>query len=303
MTEKHRQLIEQKLERLREARILATDASVQFKLDHEIEELEAKLAGAADNGRTFAKRPTAKPKEKRNFIALIGVIIAAIVLLFGNNLLGKFLWGEEGTTTQTVATTPLPPISDTNRTKILDTLPVHEGKQEPKSPELTKVKTEESIPPVKANLRQEQEQDKPAPEIEKIAPLSISCTTNKGNNKPQFQAGETAVFYYQVNRPCYVRVIGKLVDGRCVLLEEQKVVEASTEQQLLLGEFTVEPPLGEEEVYFFASLKAFPDLVTSTSADGYEVITEGLPKALRKTRGFKLKNAFAEAKLETFTYE
>ncbi|MEL6945709.1 MAG: DUF4384 domain-containing protein, partial [Bacteroidota bacterium] len=120
----------------------------------------------------------------------------------------------------------------------------------------------------------------------------------------RFQKGDTVAFHYQVNQVCYIRVIGKLADGRIVLLyDDQRIEQADINKQLQLAKFEVDDPLGKEELYFFAQKKKFPTLTTSYSDDGYDVITSGLPKALKKTRGFKVVNEYAEARLEVETYQ
>lgn len=68
MTRKNRQLLEKKLEKLHEARILATGASEQFKLDRQIEELEQQLIAARENRPVFDKHPTTTIENSKNVV-------------------------------------------------------------------------------------------------------------------------------------------------------------------------------------------------------------------------------------------
>lgn len=133
--------------------------------------------------------------------------------------------------------------------------------------------------------------------------LVIACKSNKGRTNLSFVKGETMRFYFKVNQPCTVRTIYKLADGRLVLLDNDRpvsVVQAG--KWLEIGEgFEVSEPFGAEQVYVFAQTSAFEPLVTSMDADGYLFIREGLPEALRKSRGFKKKQRFAENSIELST--
>lgn len=229
-------------------------------------------------------------------LAVVAVILVGIVTLFGSNL--KAVLFPEQVAIASIDTIPEQPILvDSTDISKPETIASPKGKPPKEVPPTTKTSTavpQEEIPKTKAEKTITQ----------KIEPLKISARSNKGKSNLRFQSGETAAFYYEVNQACYVRFIGKLVDGRSVLLfEDQKIGASETNQSLTLAEFTVEPPLGEEQIYFFAQNKAFPTLETYTSEDDYIVITDGLPKALQKTRGFKVKNAFAEDRLDILTYE
>ncbi|MBK6996054.1 MAG: hypothetical protein IPH31_14435 [Lewinellaceae bacterium] len=103
-------------------------------------------------------------------------------------------------------------------------------------------------------------------------------------------------FYFKVSQACTVRSIYKLADGRLVLLDNDRPVTAAqvgTWLEIGAG-FDVSDPYGDERVFVFAQNTAFDPLVTTVDGDGYHFIQEGLPDALRKTRGFKKKKRFAE---------
>jgi hypothetical protein len=133
--------------------------------------------------------------------------------------------------------------------------------------------------------------------------LTIACKSNKGQTNVYFKKGETMRFYFKVSQACTVRTIYKLADGRLVLLDNDRPVNAAQVGKWLeIGEgFEVSEPFGEELVYVFAQTSAFEPLVTSMDSDGYLFIREGLPEALRKSRGFKKKVRFAESSLELNT--
>ncbi|AEE48142.1 DUF4384 domain-containing protein [Haliscomenobacter hydrossis] len=136
------------------------------------------------------------------------------------------------------------------------------------------------------------------------APLHITCTSNKGRNNPQFYAGEIMRFYYSVNRPCHVRCIYQLADGRLVLFDEDQQANATQGIPTEIGAgFVAAAPFGPERLYLFASTAAFPTLHTKTDPDGYAFIVDGLPQALQKTRGFKKLQQIVETQLNLNTLE
>ena len=132
--------------------------------------------------------------------------------------------------------------------------------------------------------------------------LNIVCKTNKGTEDVRFKSGETIRFYYQVNRPCLMRIVYKLTDGRLILLEnDRQIHEEEVGQFVELGDgYETAAPYGQESLYFFVQSEAFPKLNTR-SEDGYTVILDDLPTSLRKTRGIKKKKYFAEYKIDLIT--
>jgi hypothetical protein len=168
-----------------------------------------------------------------------------------------------------------------------------------------------TTPPASVPVLQEPRSNSAASRQTASAPISspadttmvIAVKSNKGRTSLSFVHGETMRFYIKVNQPCTVRSIYKLADGRLVLLDNDRHVNAAQVGKWLeIGEgFEVSEPFGEELVYVFAQTSAFEPLVTSMDSDGYLFIREGLPEALRKSRGFKKKVRFAESSLELNT--
>ncbi len=142
--------------------------------------------------------------------------------------------------------------------------------------------------------------EEPLPE--KKASFHLDIKTNKGANNLVFQESEELRLFFQVNRPCLLRTIYKLADGSLILLDDDREVNTpETKKWVELGDgFEVAPPFGTEELYVFAQEKPFPKLVVE-KIDGYAYIKEGLPNALRKTRGLKKKNNLLEKKLQLTT--
>ncbi|MEL6721190.1 MAG: DUF4384 domain-containing protein [Bacteroidota bacterium] len=239
------------------------------------------------------KRSPKQQKWRNFFVIAAGIIgaLAGIAEITGKNI--SNLFAEEATVTPIVDTQTVP-------ITLVDTIP----QEEPSTKDKPQKQPTISTPP-NPKLENEIQEVKPPPkETPKTEALKISCSTNKGTHNLRFQKGDTVAFHYQVNQVCYIRVIGKLADGRIVLLyDDQRIEQADINKQLQLAKFEVDDPLGKEELYFFAQKKKFPTLTTSYSDDGYDVITSGLPKALKKTRGFKVVNEYAEARLEVETYQ
>ncbi|MCB0631431.1 MAG: hypothetical protein KDD15_16910 [Lewinella sp.] len=183
-------------------------------------------------------------------------------------------------------------------TTVFDTTTISQG---PSTPPSGSEATEEK-PAVQA--RQSSEPTSP-PAVTKSATLNISATTNKGSKDLHFRNGETMRLFYRVTRPCRVRVIYKLADDRLILFyDDQQITADQVGQDIELGDgFVVAPPYGQEALYLFAQSETFPALITIESDDGYTEIRDGLPDALRKTRGFKKKTYFAETQLAITTME
>lgn len=133
--------------------------------------------------------------------------------------------------------------------------------------------------------------------------LHIKTKTNKTTNPATFTSGETMRAYYQVNRPCLLRVIYQLADGRLILFEnDRQITQEQVGHFIELGDgYEAAEPFGKERLYFFVQTDPFPKLTTEQSDDGYLEIKDGLDQSLRKTRGLKPKKYFAEAKLEIET--
>lgn len=81
MTGKERQLIIGKLEKLREARILSTDASIQFKLEYEIADLERMLEKTESR-----ELISSSPNNQKKSMFWIGVLLSLILILLLVNM-------------------------------------------------------------------------------------------------------------------------------------------------------------------------------------------------------------------------
>ena len=135
--------------------------------------------------------------------------------------------------------------------------------------------------------------------------LRLQAKTERGRANLKYAAGDTWRLYAQASQPCHLRVIYRLADGRLVLLiDDQQLIASETDQWIdLTGEYEVSAPYGSEAFYLFAQTQPFDDLQTVWEPDGYTRVTEGLPSALRKIRGFKKKHRYAEDSLQIHTYE
>jgi len=160
-------------------------------------------------------------------------------------------------------------------------------------------------PPAKPTARKKMEQiAKKSPKIAPKTKLQIDIKTQKGKDNLVFNETEEVRVFFKVNKSCKLRTIYKLADDNLILLDnDRQVNEPETNRWVQLGDgFEVAPPFGAEELYIFAAESNFPVLQTK-QADGYTLIIEGLPNALRKTRGLKKKQTFAESKLNISTQQ
>ncbi len=135
--------------------------------------------------------------------------------------------------------------------------------------------------------------------------LRVFCKTNKGDKNLRFRKGEDMQLLVSASQPCYLRVFYKLADGSIALLDDgRQITAAETNRFVQTGpDFTCEAPFGPETLYVFAQNAPFQKLNTTPDPDGYTRVTDNLPNAIQKTRGFKAKNRFAEARLEFLTAE
>lgn len=243
-----------------------------------------------------APLPTAPNNRLRNALAGFAAVIAVlagIAELTGYSL--RDIFAEKPKSEVVEEPTELTPTSttDSTTTTITDTqADTPDTKPDPKR-----------TPPTEAP-KTTTTKDTPAPKppttiSDSLPPkLAIQLTTNHGNKNLRLREGETLRLSVQANRPCTIRSIYALADSTLVLLaNDLKITSAQLHQPLPIGEeFEVAEPFGAETLYVFAQNTAFPTLKTEW-VDGYEIIHEGLPEALQKTRGLKKKRYYAEARI------
>jgi len=142
------------------------------------------------------------------------------------------------------------------------------------------------------------------PKITPTTKLQIDIKTQKGKENLVFNETEEVQVFFKVNKSCKLRTIYKLADGNLILLDNDRQINAPETNHWvqLSDDFEVAPPFGAEELYIFAAEINFPVLQTKQEG-GYTLIIEGLPNALRKTRGLKKKQTFAESKLNITTQQ
>ncbi|MDW8373358.1 MAG: DUF4384 domain-containing protein [Planctomycetota bacterium] len=135
--------------------------------------------------------------------------------------------------------------------------------------------------------------------------LRLEVWTSKGDDAPVFLAGERVQIFVRVDRPCHLRLIYHLADGRRALLVDDLWLDDSKVNRVycLPDEFEVDAPFGAEVLQAFASTEPLPRLVTRMQ-DGYPIISESLASANNKTRGLKKakpKARFAEVRMTLTT--
>ncbi|MBP6390601.1 MAG: hypothetical protein KA352_06885 [Flavobacteriales bacterium] len=142
----------------------------------------------------------------------------------------------------------------------------------------------------------------PSPDENK---LSITCRSEQGTNPTYYTKGDTVRLYFKVNKPCYVRFLYHLADGRIVLLaDDREVKPMETDRMLSITQgFHLDEPYGAERLYVFAQNQTFPPLRLKPRAyaNDYDVVLDDLQLALTKTRGLKPLPEFVEAQLPIIT--
>lgn len=135
--------------------------------------------------------------------------------------------------------------------------------------------------------------------------LSLEVWTSKGDDAPVFVAGERVQIFVRVDRPCHLRLVYHLADGRRALLVDDLWLDDSKVNRAyrLPDEFEVDAPFGAEVLQAFAATEPFPKLATRLE-DGYPIIVESLAQANTRTRGLKKAKPearFAETRLTLTT--
>jgi len=125
--------------------------------------------------------------------------------------------------------------------------------------------------------------------------MQLEVWTSKGDDAPVFVKGERVQIFARVDRPCHLRLVYHLADGRRALLLDDLYIDESKVNQVyqLPDEFEVSAPFGAETLQAISATVALPKLATRME-DGYPILTDGLIAANAKTRG--LKKAQAEVK-------
>ncbi len=118
--------------------------------------------------------------------------------------------------------------------------------------------------------------------------MQLEVWTSKGDDVPVFLKGERVQIFTRVDRPCHLRLVYHLADGRRALLLDDFFIDASKVNQVyqLPDEFEVAAPFGAETLQANASTAPLPRLATRLE-DGYPILTDGLAAANATTRGLK----------------
>lgn len=137
--------------------------------------------------------------------------------------------------------------------------------------------------------------------------MQLEVWTSKGDDAPVFVKGERVQIFTRADRPCHLRLIYHLADGRRALLLDDLYIDESKVNQVyqLPDEFEVSAPFGAETLQAIAVTAALPKMATRME-DGYPILTNDLVAANAKTRGLKKANAEvrqAEARVVVTTVE
>ncbi|MEK7412123.1 MAG: DUF4384 domain-containing protein, partial [Planctomycetota bacterium] len=120
------------------------------------------------------------------------------------------------------------------------------------------------------------------------AGMHVDVWTSQGDDAPVFVQGERVLIFTRVDRPCYLRIVYHLADGRRALLVDSLFIDQTKVNQIyqLPDEFEVAAPFGAETIQVNASTATFAPLPTRTE-DGYAILTSDLAAANVATRGLK----------------
>ncbi len=137
--------------------------------------------------------------------------------------------------------------------------------------------------------------------------MQLEVWTSKGDDAPVFTKGERVQIFARADRPCYLRLIYHLADGRRALLLDNFYIDEAKVNQVyqLPDEFEVSAPFGAETLQAIAATAQLPRLPTRTE-DGYPILSDGVVAANARTRGLRKANSEvrqAEARVVVTTVE
>jgi hypothetical protein len=129
----------------------------------------------------------------------------------------------------------------------------------------------------------------PATSKSVVAGLKVDLWTNKGRDGLIFTEGDTIVVHVQANKPCYLRMVYHLADGRRILPtgeDSYRLQAGESSAAEMTWEFECSPPFGGEYLHVFARTGPF-DPVQVSLEDGYWVLRDPTDAFVAATRGIK----------------
>jgi hypothetical protein len=135
-----------------------------------------------------------------------------------------------------------------------------------------------------ARIRQQQLQENPVAD----QGLQVKVWTNKGSEDPLFRQGDSMWVYIDANRPCYIRLIYYLADGRKTLLvDNYQITPEKVNIPIRYPDpFICDAPYGQETLQLNAQTESFSPLNTEYK-DGYLFISDDMQTILENVRGMK----------------
>jgi len=122
-----------------------------------------------------------------------------------------------------------------------------------------------------------------------VSGLKLDVWTNKGADNLVFSKGEKMQVYVRVNKPCYMRFMYQLANGKRTLLTDDNFYIDESRVNLpykIPGEFQCDAPFGAEVLQVFARTEKF-DPIEIVEQDEYQYLKEDLKDFLFATRGMK----------------
>ncbi len=144
--------------------------------------------------------------------------------------------------------------------------------------------------------------------VQPTSDLTLDVWTNRGRDDLLFVEGEKMQAFVRVNKPCFIRFIYHLANGKRALLDDNIPIRESDvgKPYRIPDEFECAPPFGAEVLQVFARTERF-EPVETIEDDGYSILKEDLQDFLIAMRGMKLvsskKTLQAESRVVLTTVE
>lgn len=134
--------------------------------------------------------------------------------------------------------------------------------------------------------------------------FTVKLSTNRGSRNIIFRDNETVQLLVKANKPSYFYIIAHSTNNKNKLSYLLDLNDSNTDEKFIqylgfeevnqwvvIAEFDIEEPFGQEALQLFASTTKPLDMLPSTQYDGtYYRIQGTKDKVVRKTRGFVRKN-------------
>lgn len=140
--------------------------------------------------------------------------------------------------------------------------------------------------------------------------LTVSVRTNRGRTGVEYWEGNTLVLDVKANKPCHLRLVNLMADGRKTLLENDFEIKPGQENQYvhLTPDAVCSAPFGMEYLLVYAAEEAFCPLPNRPNPtlyvreeDGYQLLIGSMPALIEAVTCTRNQSEVAQDRLQITT--